>query len=292
MVSIVIINYNTFQLTSQCIESIKKFTKGADYEIIVVDNASPDENPDRLKGRFPEIRLIKSDTNGGFAKGNNLGISAAQGDIILLLNSDAYFIEETIGPAVERLAGLEDCGALSVKLVYENGDYQSNARRFRSIRNELLDLFRPLLLLLPYSKRAKLMLNQYFRGDFDTICDWISGAFLMIRKETLSKLPNGQLDERFFMYGEDQLWGYQLQQAGLSCYFMHDTTAVHIANASTSPEKLKKLFKLNVKRELEIMEIRQGRSLYYHLFKIIFTGKEYSRYWLKILLRKFGISVR
>jgi GT2 family glycosyltransferase len=292
MVSIVIINYNTFQLTCQCINSIKKFTKGVAYEIIVVDNASPQENPDEFQKSFPEIKLIKSDTNVGFAKGNNLGINAAQGEVILLLNSDAYFIEETIAPAVDRLMELQSCGALTVKLVYENGAYQSNARRFRSIRNELLDLIRPLLLLMPYRKRAKLMLNQYFRGDFDTECDWISGAFLMMRKETIAGLPDGKLDERFFMYGEDQLWGYQLEQIGLSCYFMHDITAVHIANASTSQEKLKKLFKLNVKRELEIMQIRKGRSLYYYAFKMIFTCKEYSRYGLKILLRKLGVSIR
>jgi GT2 family glycosyltransferase len=286
LVSVVIINYNTFKLTCDCIESIIRHTKSVAYEIVLVDNASTKDNPDEFLTRFPQIRLVKSAENGGFAKGNNLGIASAQGDVIVLFNSDAYLIEDTFGPAAKRLMKTPDCGALSVKLVYEDGSYQRNARRFRSIRNELLDCFRPLLYLIPYRQRAVMMLNQYFRGDFDTKCDWISGAFMMMRKVTVTALPGGKLDERYFMYGEDQLWGYQLKQIGLHCYFIHDITAVHIANASTSPEKLQKLFKLNLHRELDIMRARKGASAYYYVFKFIFVGREALRHWLKRTVRK------
>jgi GT2 family glycosyltransferase len=293
LVSVVIINYNTLELTCDCIESIIQHTKSVPYEIIVVDNASTKDNPDEFLTRFPQIRLVKSGENGGFAKGNNLGIFNAQGDVILLFNSDAYLIQDTLGPAANRLMEAADCGALSVKLVYENKTYQRNARRFRSIRNELLDCFRPLLYLMPYRQRAELMLNQYFRGDFDTKCDWVSGAFMMMRKDTVAKLPGGKLDERYFMYGEDQLWGYQLKQLGLYCYFLHDITAVHIANASTSTEKLQRLFKQNRDRELDIMRIRKGTSAYYVIFKFIFVGKETLRHCIKRTTKRlFGKDIR
>ncbi len=284
-VSIIIINYNTYTLTCQCIESILSYTSAIDYEIVVVDNASTKENPEDFLIRFPDIKLIKSNENGGFAKGNNLGIKHASGEILLLLNSDTYLTENSIFKASDFL-NKNPC-MLTVKLVYEDGTYQHNARKFRSIKNEILDLIRPLLWLLPYRKRAQLMLNQYFHGDFNTACDWVSGAFMMFPKTILELLPDKKLDERFFMYGEDQLWCYQLLEKGISSYFLSETSVVHIANASTEPVKQLKLLKTIFNREMEIIKYIYGKSLYYVLFYIIFGIKENARYYVKFLVHKF-----
>ncbi len=287
LVSVIIINYNTFSLTCQCIRSVLQFTKGVAYEIIVVDNASPADHADDFLVELPDITLVKSPVNGGFAKGNNIGIDAAKGDVILLLNSDAYLTEDAIAAAALKLNELPHCGALTVKLVYEDGRYQHNARRFRSIRNELLDLLRPLLYLMPYQPRARLMLNQYFHGDFDTDCDWVSGAFIMMRREHIRALPGGKLDERYFMYGEDQLWCYQFAQRGLTCHFVHDAKAVHIANASTHPEKVRALFYTGLRHEFDLICLRKGgKGAYYQVFRLIFGGKEYARHVIKGLIRK------
>ena len=86
--SVIIINYNTFALTNKCIETIYQFTKGVEFEIILVDNASAECDADLFKKNFPDITLIKSTTNLGFSGGNNLGIQQASGEYILLLNSD------------------------------------------------------------------------------------------------------------------------------------------------------------------------------------------------------------
>lgn len=284
MISIVIVNYNTFELTCACIDSILRYTTGTGYEIIVVDNASPADDPDLFLQRFPGIVLVKSETNGGFAKGNNLGISLASGDVILLLNSDTLLTEDSISLCARQLAGMPQVFALSPRLVYENGKYQRNARRFRSIGRELLDLFRPALQLLPYKKRARLMLNQYFRGDFNTECDWISGAFFMFRKELLDLLPDGKLDERYFMYGEDALWCYQLGRLGYCCYFLADTQVIHIENASTPPDKQLKIEKRNLQRELDLMALIHGKGLYYFIFRLIFIPKIMMRYRIRTLL--------
>lgn len=285
LVSVIIVNYNTFELTCNCIESIAKYTK-CPYEVIVVDNASTIDNPDNFIIRFPYINLIKSTENGGFAKGNNLGIAAAKGDIILLLNSDAYLVEDAICTAANFLLDNNSVGALTAKLIYEDGKYQHNVRKFRSIGNETLDLIRPLLMFLPYRKRSGIMLNQYFKGDYNTFCDWVSGAFMMFRKDVLIQLPGQKLDERFFMYGEDQLWCYQFSHLGYRSYYMANIKAVHIANASTEPAKQLKLLKTILSRELQIMKYRKGSGLYYLVFRTIFTFKEMARYYIKLIAMK------
>jgi hypothetical protein len=291
--SIVIINYNTFQLTCACIESVLQYANNISYEIIVVDNASPKDNADDFLVRFPQIKLVKNPENNGFAKGNNLGIRHAVGKYILLLNSDAYLIEDCLSTSIDFMQHHREVGALSVKILYPDGRFQKTARRFRSVKNELLDLARPFLLMMPYRNRATLMLNQYFRGDFDTEVDWVSGAFMLFPKKVMEQLPAQKLDERFFMYGEDELWCYQFKQLGFQNYFLSTTSVVHIANASTEPAKQLQLLKTMIAHELEIMQEMHGRGLYYHMLKALFLAKEYGRYWVKVLVWKLaGKKVR
>src|SRR6185436_7017921 len=95
-VSVILINYNTFALTGDCIRSVINHTKGVEYEIIVVDNASTETDPGRFLIDFPSIKLVKSAVNAGFARGNNLGIEKATGDHILLLNNDTILQDDSI----------------------------------------------------------------------------------------------------------------------------------------------------------------------------------------------------
>jgi GT2 family glycosyltransferase len=265
----------------------------AAYEVVLVDNASPNDNPDAFLEKFPTIKLVKSKENGGFAKGNNLGIAAAKGDIILLLNSDTILTEDSISMAAIHLQQHPDIGALSVRLVYTDGKLQHTGRKFRSIKNELLDFGRPVLKMLPYKKRSQLMLNQYFNGDYDTYTDWVSGAFMMFFKSRLDKLPGKKLDERFFMYGEDQLWCYQFTQLGYPSYYLSQTTVIHIHNASTAPSKQLQLLKKFLALELKIMEYRKGKGLYYYVFSAILTAKEMMRYYIKMVVYKiFNYRIR
>ncbi len=283
-ISIVIVNYNTPDLTSACIDSIRLHTRDIPYEIILVDNCSTKGNPDDFLKKFPDIKLIKNPVNEGFAKGNNLGIRHASGDVILLLNSDTLLHEDSISQAALYMQK-EQAVMLTVKLIYQNGRYQHNARRFRNLFLELLDLFRPFLLVLSYRKRAALMLNQHFHGDFNVCCDWISGAFMMFPRSILERFQDGQLDERFFMYGEDQLWCCQLAPEGNGCHFFSETTVTHLERASADPRKRFALFKKQVELELYIMKYRRGDGVYYRLFKTIFYLKESARYFIKVLFR-------
>ncbi len=292
-VSVIIINYNSFALTANCIRSVISQTKGAGYEIILVDNASTECDADLFLNEFPAIRLIKSPVNGGFARGNNLGIEKATGDQILLLNSDTILKEDSISKAAICLENDPGTGVLGCRMTFPDGKIQYTARRFRSISWELLDLFRFFPLLMPYHNRAKRMLGKYFRHDEDMHCDWLNGAFFMFRRDLLEKLPGKKLDEIFFMYGEDQLWCEQIKALGYRNLFCAGTTIIHINSGSSSPSRQLALRRIMMQHELEIMRLRKGKGLYYYIFKLLFVSKESARNMVKsIWFRLTGKLIR
>jgi len=285
-VSIVIINYNTFTITSDCIRSVIQFTSGGSYEIILVDNASTECDPQNFLKEFPQLTLVKSEVNGGFAYGNNLGIQIAKGEYVLLLNSDTILREDSVLKCLSYLKASEGGGAAGCRMTFPGGIVQYTARRFRSIQWELLDLFRFIPMMMTYRKRSRLMLGKYFKCDENLECDWVNGAFLMFDKKILDQLPQHKLDDRFFMYGEDQLWCEQMKNLGYRVVFYAGTTIVHIGSASTDIKKQLSLRKIMMKRELEIMRLRKGRGLYYWIFAIIYTFKETARNLFKRIFFK------
>ncbi len=286
-VSVIIVNYNTFALTCNCIRSVVAHTQRVGYEIVLVDNASTECDATLFKEAFPQIKLVKAFENGGFAKGNNTGIAMAAGDLILLLNSDTVLEEDAIGKAARYLAGQSKTGALTVRLRYPDGRLQHYTRRYKALKYELLDLVRPLLYLLPYRRRAQLMLNQYYKGDFDVRCDWVGGAFMMLPRAALAALPAGKLDERFFMYGEDQLWCMQLEAQGWETRCFAGTEVIHLEGGSEKAAAGKKRWNGKLlRRELELYRLRWGRGSSYWGFAAVFTLKRAGAFALFKLLGK------
>jgi len=251
-----------------------------------VDNASTECDADLFKEKFPEIILVKSNKNGGFAYGNNLGIEKATGEFILLLNSDTILTEDSISKTLEYAVQNPTAGVIGCRMVFPDGSVQYTARRFRSIQWELLDLFRFIPMILPYAKRAKIMLGKYFRHDENINCDWVNGAFFLFPKKILSKLPESKLDDRFFMYGEDHLWCAQIKNLGYNILFFAGTTIIHINSGSTHIEKQLSLRKTMMKHELEIIKWRKGSGFYFIIFSSIYKIKEGSRNFIKTLVYK------
>ena len=283
-VSVIIINYNTFALTSNCIRSVINKTKGVDYEIILVDNASSECDANDFLKEFPLIKLVKSDRNGGFAYGNNLGIAHSKGEYILLLNSDTILLEDSISKSVEYMQQRAGIGVLGCRMIFAEGEIQISVRPFKSISWELLNLFRFIPLLMPYKKRARRMLGKYFRHDTDMECDWIGGAFFLMPAMVIDQLPGKKLDDRFFMYGEDQLWCEQIRKLGYKIIFYSETTIIHINSGSTDLSKQIKVRKTIMAHELEIMRLRKGKGMYYFIYKIIFVTKETIRNFIKSIV--------
>lgn len=286
-VSVIIINYNTFNLTSNCIRSLIRQGHGFDYEIILVDNASTDSDPEKFLVEFPSIKLMKSSVNGGFAVGNNLGMRDAAGEYILLLNSDTVLTENSVQLTYEYMIQHPEAGVVGCRMVFPDNKIQYSARRFRSIGWEFRDLFRFIPYMMSYKSRANKMLGKYFRHDENRECDWINGAFFMFPKKILQELPGHKLDDRFFMYGEDQLWCEQIKQLGYSILFFAGTTIIHINSGSTDPTKQLRWRRIMMRHELEIMRTRKGRGLYYYLFKIVYVSKESARNVIKSIILVF-----
>ncbi len=234
-VSIILINYNTYRLSKNAIQSIYDKTKKVDYEIILVDNASTECPPEHFQEEFPEIRLIKSPENLGFAKGNNLGIAKAKGKYILLLNSDAELKNNAIELAIERMEQNKTIGVLSSKLLYPSGHLQHPAERFDSISKELRELFR-INKLLNEEKRARYYLGDAFNHQLETECDWVWGTFFMFRSEILDQLPDKKLADHFFMYGEDVQWCYQIGKLGYKIFYYPKAEVIHHLGGSDKSE--------------------------------------------------------
>ena len=269
--SIIIINYNTFELTSNCIRSIYEKVDDIKYEIILVDNASTEKDPEAFKKLFPDILLIKSDRNLGFAKGNNLGILQAKGKYILLLNSDCELMNNAPHVCFKYMEENPDCGISTVRLQYPNGKLQHNCRKFRTISWELLEII-PLYKLYAQKKREEMMLHHYFKHDRKIDCDWVWGTFMFFRADIIQKLPNKKLAEDFFMYCEDVLWCWQIKQLGFNITFLPEGNVIHVHKGSNkgNAEKVRKTV---INNHITFM-----KKIYpdwrWYIFKLIYITKQ------------------
>jgi GT2 family glycosyltransferase len=229
--SIIIINYNTFELSCQCIQSVMNHVRSLSYEIILVDNASVERPASDFVAKFPGIRLIANSLNEGFAKGNNTGISVARGEVILLLNSDVIVKEGAIEESYRFLNAHEKVAAVTCRLVYPDGIVQHNCQRFPSIRYSLFELFR-LQKFLPGNVGGKILLGPFFGYDSIVYPDWIWGTFFMFRKKMLKELHGGKLADEFFMYGEDMQWCKDFQRLGYTSAFIPGVEVIHYMGKS------------------------------------------------------------
>lgn len=278
--SIIIINYNTFELTSNCIRSIYEKLVDVDFEVVLVDNNSTQRNADDFLIEFPQINLIKNPINNGFAGGNNLGISKSKGQYILLLNSDTELLNNAPKLTLDYLITNPDIGIISAKLLNPDGTYQYNCRRFRGISWELLEIFRIEKWINP-QKYGQRMLHHYFDGSKSLHCDWVFGAYMMFDRSILEKLPNNKLDERYFMYGEDTLWCLQFSKLGYKTFFLVDALVMHIHKGSANKSKIINIIKTTIKHNLDMSYILYPNFFLRTIFQFIYLSKQIPVYLWK-----------
>ena len=251
--SIVIINYNTNNLTCQCIKSIIAETNNISYEIIVVDNDSRKEDPNYIKYTFKEITLVKNNKNIGFAGGNNLGISISKSKFILLLNSDTIIQDSAIEKCFLYLkANLDSVSLLSCKLLNEDKSFQlSTSGRepktysfFMHMLYELqennpflyhLGFYRVLLKFKNTIQSIKAELPYSYENDiFNTM--HVSGAFMMFPVNLLHKV--GSLDNDFFMYYEETEWLHRMWNKGHKIVYYPHVSIIHLGGSSGGSQKM------------------------------------------------------
>ncbi|MHA1742860.1 glycosyltransferase family 2 protein [candidate division KSB1 bacterium] len=229
LISIIIVNWNSSGLLRNCLNSIIETNLDRNYEIIVVDNASTDDSVKMVKSEFPDVVLIENKENLGFAKANNIGIKASNGDIILLLNSDAELkTPNTLKKVNQFLAKHSEIGILGLNLIFPNGVPQSPGGKFIST----WQLFKQQILLLnsPLAYQVKSKLQPAKNTQFYEI-DYVTGACFFVRKEVIRDV--GLLNESFFMYGEDMEFCYRAKQKGWRSAILPSIEVVHSKGQST-----------------------------------------------------------
>lgn len=230
--SIIFVNWNSTDYLLACIQSILENTQHIPFEIIVVDNASPSADADRLNRQFAKIKLIKSPVNLGFAGANNAGFKFSSGEYLLFLNPDTRLLSPAIAELLDRVKALPDAGVVGCKLL--NGDLSiqtSCIQSFPTILNQALDAE---FLRRRWPQHRMWGMHPLFSGQLlPAKVDVISGACMMIRREVFEQV--GLFSEDYFMYAEDLDLCYRAKQAGYSNYYVGAAKIIHYGGGSSTP---------------------------------------------------------
>jgi N-acetylglucosaminyl-diphospho-decaprenol L-rhamnosyltransferase len=248
--SIVCVNWNSVDYLRECLASIYEHTEGVSFEILIVDNASPAGDVSVLKKEFPEIKLIESPTNLGFAGANNLGFRQSSGTYVLFLNPDTRLTGPTIPIMLGHIKSLPDAGIVGCKLLNSDLTVQlSSIQKFPTILNQALDAEYlrirwprcPLWEIAPlFAENVKLLKVRV-----------IPGACMLLRRTVFEQV--GMFSEDYFMYAEDIDLNYKVKHAGFANYYVGETAIIHHGGGSSSRQEVRQwavVMKMNAMLQL------------------------------------------
>lgn len=243
--SVIIINYMTYEKTVNTINSVLKYTEGIEHEIILLDNGSESSQVAGLRkfisDKNTDIRFIENKKNIGFSKGNNIAINEAKGEYILFLNSDTELTENSLFKAIEHMKQNRDIGALGCRLVTPDGKLDHGCKRgFPTPEASLYYFLKLDKLFKDKVKYGAYRLNYLSEFEINDV-DVISGAFFMTSKEVLEKA--GVFDESFFMYGEDIDLCYRIKESGYRVVYNPEIgTVIHYKGSSGRKRRLRTIY--------------------------------------------------
>lgn len=276
-ISIIIVNYNTYDLTKNTINSVIETANDIDYEVILVDNASADGSIQKLEEDFcgyQNIKIIKNDTNLGFSKANNIGMRIATGDYILLLNSDTKLEVDCLQNAIEYIKKDEKIGALGAKVVLPSGKLDHACKR--GFPTPKASLFYLLKLDILNPKKFGIYDALHIGEDEIGEVDSLMGAFMLMPKIVFDEV--GFLDEDFFMYGEDIDLSYRIKQAGYKIIYYPKSKIIHYKGGSSKKRRRKIIYDFH-----NAMWIFYKKH-YYKEYNFLITGFVFLGIWMKYLL--------
>ena len=237
--SIIIVNYRTYQLTRQTLESVLEKDHPFDYQIYLVDDHSGDGSLEKLQQEFQGMELITfiaSPENRGFAHANNLALEQINSRYVLLLNSDTQIIGDCLEKCLEYMAKDPEVGVLGCKVLLPDGRLDLACRRSFPTFSVSFYRMTGLSKLFPHSRRFGQYNLTYLDEDETYPVDCVVGAFMMVRWITIHEV--GLLDEDFFMYGEDIDWCYRIKSAGWKIIYYSPAQILHHKGGSGANEKL------------------------------------------------------
>lgn len=234
-ISIIIISFNTREVTRNCLFSIRDSNLELEYEIILVDNASSDGSVEMVRQEFPEVRVIANGTNNMFAKANNQGMEIACGDYFLLLNSDTIVEQGNIESLFNFINNSDgEIGCVGPTILNKDGSIQSEGFMLPSFTEMMSMIFRPLISKLPTSAKVKVLPPGHpLLLDARNNCKigWLVGCCLLL-KGSLAKTLGG-FDVNFDFYCEDVDLCKRVWKLKYQVWLCRDAHVIHLGGAST-----------------------------------------------------------
>lgn len=249
ILSIIIISYNTADITIDCLNSIIK-DKGLQqipFEIIIIDNNSHDDSlkkiikfQNSLKLKNCQFKIIKNNFNGGFGKANNQGLKIARGNYVLFLNSDTIILHSAISQALDWLCSHPEASSCTAQLLNRDKTIQASGGFFPNLANVItwslslddLPLVNKIIKPLHPHTPCFYTKDKFFLTDHQQ--DWVTGAFSLNRKPLLDKV--GGFDETYFMYGEEVELAYRISQStpNNQVWYLVGPQIIHLGGASAT----------------------------------------------------------
>lgn len=252
--SIVILCWNDRKVIADCLHSIYATTHATEFEVIVSDNGSRDGSIDFIRENYPQVQVIENGRNLRFAKANNVGIQVARGEYVLILNPDTIIHDSALDRMVMFADKHPEAGAFGCRVLNADGSYQVSARPFASLRGEWIVAF--------YLRWLGHLWDWFtadmypgWKGETERRVDWITGCFMLMRREVLGQL--GGFDEQFFYYYEDMDLCRRIWRMGYPIIYVTDASITHLKGQSTNQRLPPVTFAL---------DSQVTRFLYYHKY--------------------------
>ncbi len=279
VVSIIIVNYNTRDLTKECLSSVYARTKGVDFDVYVVDNASSDGSADEIARAFPAVKLIRNEENAGFARANNMAMRASTADYVFLLNSDTILVNNAVGIFFDFMEREENAavGCCGGSLYDRDMAPQVAWGNLPSLKETAFQVF-GLKKVFPRYYKEKLRTSMENRDGSIRKVGYIVGADMFIRRRALDRA--GLFDEDFFLYFEDTELSFRMGQEGFASVIIPDAEIIHLAARSSSGDS--KVAKIRLREKSRLLFFRKcyGKKVA-HMVKILYITKQIQRLLFK-----------
>ena len=226
--SILVISWNTLEMTRDCLASVMERLGGLSAEVILVDNASSDGSAEMVAAEFPTVRLIRNADNRGFAAANNQAMAVARGRYLLLLNSDTIVHGDVLSDSLAYMEAQRDVGVMGCRVLNADGSVQLTCAMYPHLVNLMLEASGLWKLKWPRFLGRHHMTD--WQRDSEREVEMVSGCYMLVRREVVEQV--GMLDQDFFFFGEETDWCRRISNAGWKLVFAPVGEITHYGGGS------------------------------------------------------------